>query len=47
MDNKYKITEEEQAKVKLYTAASLPDNPGERGMPPKAIKAFFYKFLEF
>lgn len=45
-NDKYKITEEEQEKIKLYTARSLPNNPTERGMSPAAIKAFFYKFLE-
>ena len=45
-NDKYKITEEEQEKIKLYTARALPNNPTERGMPPLAIKAFFYKFLE-
>ena len=42
----YRITDEEQEKVKLYTAKALPDNPTERGMSPATIKKFFYKFLE-
>lgn len=43
--NKQKITAEELNKVLLYTAGALPDNPSERGMSPKAIKAFFYKYI--
>ena len=46
MSNNYTITEEEQEKIKLYTARALPNNPIDRGMPPDAIKAFFYKFLD-
>ncbi len=40
-----KITVEEQNKILLYSASVLPDNPSERGFTPKAIKAFFYKYI--
>lgn len=43
--SKQEITAEELNKVLLYTAGALPDNPSERGMSPKAIKAFFYKYI--
>ena len=44
--SKYIITEDEQNKIKTYTAMSMPDNPSERGMSPSAIKYFFYKYLD-
>lgn len=43
--SKQKITAEELNKVLLYTASALPDNPSERGMKPREIKAFFYKYI--
>ena len=44
--SKYKITEEEQNTIKMYTAQYLPNNPSGRGMGPEAIKPFFYKYLD-
>lgn len=43
--SKQEITAEELSKVLLYTASALPDNPSERGMKPREIKAFFYKYI--
>lgn len=43
--SKQEITAEELNRVLLYTAGALPDNPSERGMSPKAIKTFFYKYI--
>lgn len=42
---KYEINEETLNKILLYTARSLPDRPGERGMKAEDIKGYFYKFI--
>ena len=42
---KFQISEEQKNKIKLYTAASLPDRPGERGMRASEVKSYFYKFI--
>ena len=42
---RYEINEETLNKILLYTARSLPDRPGERGMKAEDIKGYFYKFI--
>lgn len=42
---KNQISEEQVNKILLYTARSLPDRPGERGMRASEVKAYFYKFI--
>ena len=41
----FKITEESKNKILLYSAQTLPDRPGERGMKAQDTKAFFYKYI--
>lgn len=40
-----KISEETKNKILLYSAQTLPDRPGERGMKAQDTKAFFYKYI--
>lgn len=41
----FQISEETKNKILLYTAQSLPDRPGERGMKAQDTKVFFYKYI--
>lgn len=40
-----KISEETKNKILLYSAQSLPDKPGERGMKAQDTKLYFYKYI--